>query len=179
MQDVDGSAAKRDLMKIDSTVIAQLITTAIGFLVFFWIAKKLFWTGILKTIEDRQAHIRGEFDRIDSMQQQVNALQADYSKRIAEIETEARAKMQEAIAQGKKIAEEIGEQARKDATAAQERTKQSIEIEIEKAKAQLKEEVVRMTLRATEKIIAERLDDQKHRQLVSSFIEEEGPGVVF
>jgi F-type H+-transporting ATPase subunit b len=158
-------------MSIDQTIIAQVLTTAIAFLVFFWISKKLFWTGIVRTIDERQARIRGDFDRIDQMQKKVDDLQADYSKRIEQIEAEARARMQEAIDQGHQIAEQIREQARKDASAELEHTKEMIVIEMDKARVQLKQEVVRMTLTVAEKIIRERLDDAKHRELVSGFID--------
>jgi F-type H+-transporting ATPase subunit b len=159
-------------MEITREVIAQLITTLIAFLGFFFVAKKLFWGGILGAIEDRQTKIRGEFDRIDAMQKQVTALQADYQKRIADIDTEARQRIQEEISKGRVIAEQIAEQSRKDAAAQQEAMSQKLSIEMDKARQTLKDEVVRMTMGATEKIIRERLDDQKHRQLVSSFVEE-------
>lgn len=159
-------------MKIDSNVIAQVLTTAVAFILFFWIAKKLFWTSILRLIEERQMRIRSEFERIDQLQTQVNALEADYNKRISQIEVEARQKMQAAIANGKQIADQIAEDARKDASAQIERTKQSIQIEMEKARAELREEVVQMTLRATEKLLNERLDDRKQRELVTNFINE-------
>lgn len=159
-------------MNIDSIVIAQVLTTAVAFILFFWIAKKLFWTSILRLIEERQMRIRSEFERIDQLQTQVNALEADYNKRISQIEVEARQKMQAAIANGKQIADQIAEDARKDASAQIERTKQSIQIEMEKARAELREEVVQMTLRATEKLLNERLDDRKQRELVTNFINE-------
>jgi F-type H+-transporting ATPase subunit b len=157
---------------IDRAVLAQLLTTALAFLIFFWIAKKMFWSSILRAIEDRQARIKSEFDKVEHLQTQAKTLQADYSRKIAEIDSEARQRMQDAINQGKQIAEQIAEQARRDADATLERTKQSIAIEMEKAREELKHDVVRMTLAATEKIINERLDDAKHRQLVSSFVDE-------
>jgi len=159
---------------LDKTVIAQILTTVVAFIIFFLIAKKMFWGGIMKMVEDRRAHIRSEFDRIESLQRQVEALQADYSKRMADIEAEARQKMQETIAQGRQIADQIAEQARRDAEAMQQKAHQTLTIELDKARAELKQDVVRMTLAATEKIIRERMDDDKERQLVASFVEELG-----
>lgn len=159
-------------MSIDAVIIRQVLTTAIAFLLFFWIAKKLFWTNILRAIEERQQRIKSDFERIEQMQQKVNALESDYSKRIAEIEVEARHRMQEAISHGKEVAEQIMDKARAEAAEALEHTKQSIEIEMDKARAELRVDVVRMTLAATEKIIQERVDDRKGRELVSSFIDE-------
>lgn len=159
-------------MKIDQLVIAQVLTTAIAFLIFFWIAKKLFWTRVLGVIEQRQARIRNEFDRIEAMQRKVQELEAEYSRRIADIETEARQRMQEAIAQGRQMAEQIEDRARSEANDIVENAQKKAGIEIDKARAELKDEIVRITLAATEKIIREQLNDAKHTELVGSFIEE-------
>lgn len=157
---------------MSNVVIAQILTTLLAFTIFFLLAKRLFWGPIMRMIDDRQVKIRSEFDRIDSMQRQVEALQSDYAKRMADIEAEARQKMQETISQGRQISEQIAEQARRDAEALQQKTQQSLAIEMEKARAELKQDVVRMTLTATEKILRQRMDDQRERELVNSFVEE-------
>lgn len=153
-------------------IIGQVLTTLVAFAIFFFVLKKFFWGPMQQTIDARQAKIRGEFDRIESMQKQVDALQADYSKRMADIEAEARQQMQEAIAQGRQIAEQIGAQARTDAEAMQQKNQQMLAIEMDKARAELKQEVVKMTIAATEKIIRQQMNDAKQRELVSSFVEE-------
>ena len=155
-------------------MIIQVATTALAFLIFFWVSKKLFWTSIIQTIEARQSRIRGEFNRIDELRAQVEALESNYKAKIAEIDAEARTRMQEAVAHGRELAEEIAETSRREANEALERNKQVIAIEMEKAREVLRQEVVEMTLTATDKIIKERLDDPKHRQLVSGFVEELG-----
>jgi F-type H+-transporting ATPase subunit b len=157
---------------INTETIAQVLTTLLAFGIFFWVTKLLFWKPMRQTINDRQSRIREEFDRIDSMQRQIDALQADYNKRMADIEAEARQKMQEAIAEGRKISEDIGAQARKDAEALQQRTHEAMTLEMEKARVQLKQEVVKMTLAATEKLIRQEMSDARQRDLVSSFVEE-------
>lgn len=157
---------------IDKVVIAQILTTLVAFFIFLWLAKRLFWSGIIGMIEDRQARIRSEFDRIDSMQRQVDALQADYAKRLADIEAEARQKMQDAIAQGRQQAVELQEQARKESQALQERTEQMLSIEMDKARKELKQDVARMTLVATEKLIRKNMDDSAQREQVNQFVEE-------
>lgn len=157
---------------ITNEVIAQVLTTLVAFLIFAWIAKKMFWKPILDNIEQRQAKIKGEFDKIDAMQQQVDQLQADYSKRMSDIEAEARLKLQEAMAQGKQIAEEVAEQARRDAELTREKSQQTVAVELEKARASLKQDVVRMTLSATEKVIRQNMDEPRQHELVNNFVEE-------
>lgn len=159
---------------IDNIVIAQVLTTLVAFLIFAWIARKMFWKPLLDTIEQRQAKIKGEFDKIDAMQRQVDQLQADYSKRMSDIEAEARLKLQEAMAQGKQIAEQVADQARRDSEATRLKAEQSIAIELDKARADLKQDVVRMTLAATEKLIRQNMDEPRQRDLVTNFVEELG-----
>lgn len=161
-------------MGIGPDVIAQIITTFIAFTIFAFLAKKLFWKPLLDMIEQRQSKIQSDFDKIEAMQHQVNQMQADYAKRLADVEAEARVKIQDAIAQGRKVAEEIAEQARAEAEANRVKAEQSIAIEIDKARAELRGEVIRMTLGATEKIIRKNLDDAQQRELVSNFVEELG-----
>lgn len=159
-------------MENNNEVIAQILTTLVAFLVFAWIAKKMFWKPMLATIDERQSKIKGEFDRIDAMQRQVDQLQADYSKRLSDIEAEARLKLQEAMAQGKQIAEQVAEQARIDADTTREKAQQALNIALDKAKAELKQDVVRMTLAATEKIIRQNMNEPRQQELVSNFVEE-------
>jgi F-type H+-transporting ATPase subunit b len=159
-------------MENQNEIIAQILTTLLAFVVFAWIAKKLFWKPFLATIEERQARIKGEFDKIDAMQRQVDQLQADYSKRMSDIEAEARLKLQEAMAQGKEIADQISEQARRDVETLRQRNEQMLAIEMDKARAELKQDVVRMTLTATEKLVRQNMNDDRQRDLVNGFVEE-------
>jgi F-type H+-transporting ATPase subunit b len=161
-----------ELLNMFLKELPKILTTILAFGIFFWVAKKLFWASILQVIENRQARIQGEFDKVTSLRKEVEDLKADYSRRIAEIEREAQSRKQQEIAQGRKVAEEMIEQARAEARAEIERVKQAVAIEMDKARVQLREEVVAMTVAATERIIRERLDDAKHRQLISQFVEE-------
>lgn len=157
---------------MDNATIAQILTTLLAFVIFVWLAKKLFWKPLLDTIDERQARIQGEFDKIDAMQRQLDQLKADYAKRMSDIEAEARLKLQEAMAQGKTIADQISEQARRDAETLRVRNEQMLSIEMDKARAELKDDVVRMTLAATEKLVRQNMSDDRQRELVNNFVEE-------
>jgi F-type H+-transporting ATPase subunit b len=161
-------------MQLDNQIIAQILTTLLAFLIFAFIAKRMFWKPLLNTIEERQANIKGEFDKIDAMQRQVDQLQTDYTKRMSDIEAEARLKLQEAMAQGKQVAEQVAEQARRDAETTREKAQQTLAIELEKARIELKQDVVRMTMAATEKVIRQNMNDARQQELVTNFVEELG-----
>lgn len=152
--------------------LAKVLTTLLAFGLFFFISKKLFWTGIQQVIDERQSRIKSEFDKIASLQKEVTEMKSDYSKRIAEIEKEAQARKQDEINLGRKAAEEILAQARTDAAAEMVKLKQTVAIEMDKARATLREEVVKMTLTATEKVLREKMDGEQNKRLVSRFVEE-------
>lgn len=154
------------------TVVAQVLTSVLAFVIFYVVAKRLFWTSVLSVIEERQNRIRSELERIDELKAKVQALEAEYQTHLAQIEKEANQRKQEAIAEGKRIAEEIKEQARAEAKNEAARMHQILALEVEKVRLELRQEVVRLTIAATERIIRERLDDAKHRELIAHFVEE-------
>ncbi len=154
------------------TLVAQVLTSVLAFAIFYVVAKRLFWTSILTAIEERQRRIRNELERIDELKAKVQKLEQEYQSHLAQIEREANQRKQQEIAEGKRIAEEIKEQARREAKAEIARMHQILELEVDRVRAELKAEVVRLTLEAAERIIEERLDDKKHRELVARFVEE-------
>jgi F-type H+-transporting ATPase subunit b len=152
-------------------IIAQVGTSALAFGIFYWTLKTYAFPSLIKVQEDRQYRIKAEFDRIDALQAEVDALRDDYNKRIAAIEAEAREKINEAIASGKQIAEEIQEKARLESAAETERNRQALQLEVEKLRIELKQKVVALSISATEKILREKLTDKKNKALVDEFIE--------
>lgn len=151
--------------------VGETITLIIVFLAFFWIMKKFAWAPILKTIDDRQKSIEDGFDEIKRLKTEAEESHRRYEAKLRDIETEARNKIQESINEGRRVATEITEQARHEATHITEKAKQNMQLEIATARKTLREEIVAMTLQATEKLINERLGEAKDRELVGSFID--------
>ncbi|MCX7918924.1 MAG: F0F1 ATP synthase subunit B [bacterium] len=149
---------------------SQIVTQIIGFLLLVWLLKKFAWKPILQLLETRRNKIIAEFERIDRTKQEVERLKQEYEQQLKTIDVQARQKILEAVQEGQKIALEIQEQARDDARQLIEKAKQNIDLEIAKAKVELRNEIVNMTLQATEKMILEKLDDQKHRELITQYI---------
>ena len=52
------------------------------------------------------------------------------------------------------------------------KAKADLERDVDKAKVQLRDEMVAITMTAAEKVIREKLDDAKHRELIGKYIEE-------
>jgi F-type H+-transporting ATPase subunit b len=156
-------------MKIE---ISQLLTHAVGFLIVFWVLKKFAWKPILRLLDDRRQKIADEFTRIETKKQETEALLLEYETRLKRIEEEARAKMNESVAEGQKIAAEIKAGAQEEARSIISRAKSELERDVVKARAQLKQDLVGMTLNATERLLRERIDEKANRKLIERFLDE-------
>jgi len=151
--------------------LPQLLTHAVGFLITVWILKRFAWGPLMALLEERRKKIADEFQAIEEEKNKVNQLAADYEAKLRNIDAERRAKLVEAVNEGKKIAQKIEADARTKAQEIHAKAKGDIEREVAKAKVQLKNDMVTITMTAAEKILKEKLDDTKDRELIGRFIE--------
>jgi F-type H+-transporting ATPase subunit b len=151
---------------------SQVLTQLLGFLVAFFILKKYAWKPILQVLDDRRQKIADEFAGIEAQKQKADLLFAEYEERLRKIEDEARARINEAVVEGQKVAAEIKGQAQEEAKRIMLRAQADIEREVAKARVLLKEEMVGLTLGATERLLREKLDPAGHRKLVERFLNE-------
>lgn len=156
----------------------QIITQIIGFLLAVILLKKFAWKPLLSMLEERRKKIKAEFDNIGEERKKVEELFADYQAKLKEIDALARVRIQESAREGQKLANEIKESARKEAKEIVTKTREDILRDVEKAKVQLRDDVVNMTLHLTEKLIGEKLDAEKDKELVAQFVDELKQGKV-
>lgn len=151
-------------------LIGQVLTNLVAFLLFVIVMKKYAWGPILNLLDERQRKIQEGFEDIKKRQSAAEESQRRYEERLKGIEAEARQKIQEAVGEGQRVANEILEKARVSAGELVESSHKKIELEIATARKQLRDEVISLTLRATERLINEKLTADKDRELVGSFI---------
>lgn len=155
-----------------SIELSQVLTHLVGFLVALFILKKYAWKPILKVLDDRRQKIADDFADIEERKQKADVLFAEYEDRLRKIEEEARRRINEAVLEGQKVAAEIKQQAQDEARRVAARAQADIVREHEKARVELKEEMVNLTLGATERLLREKLDPAQHRKLVERFLAE-------
>lgn len=156
-------------MLIDWKVI---LTQILGFLLTWWILSKFAWKPILSVLAERRERIRSEFAQIEGAKKDVAGLKADYEAQIKALDQQARQRLQEAVAEGQRVASEIGEKARLEAKEQVDRARAEIARESDKARVALKNDIVGMVVSATERVIQERLDEPKQKQKISEFLDQ-------
>lgn len=151
--------------------IQQILTQALGFIILLFLLKKFAWKPLLSLLDERRDKISSEFSNIERVKTEIGRLENDYRSKLADIDAQARQKIQEAVLEGQRIAVELQEKAREDANKTLEKAKANIEIEVAKARAELRNQMTNIAIRAAEKILQEDLNDDRHKRLVMGFIE--------
>jgi F-type H+-transporting ATPase subunit b len=150
----------------------QILTHLLGFAIAVWLLKRYAWGPLLSIMEERRNKIVDEFKHIEDEKENVARLTSEYEERLKDIDNERRAKIVEAVEEGKKVAAEIKADAQQEIKDLHAKAKADLEREVAKAKVQLRDEMIALTMSAAEKVINEKLTDDKHRQLIGRFIDD-------
>ncbi len=154
------------------TLASQVAVVVIAFFIVMWILVKFAWGPVIRLIDERREIVSREFDRIDEKQSKLDSQIDDYEKRLRQIQDEAREMMNKEIERGKQTAAEIVEEARNQSEEMKNKAASDIQLEIEKARSDLRDQMVTLTIHATQRLLEAELDDERRRQLVGSFISE-------
>ena len=150
--------------------ISQILSQAVAFLITIWVLKRFAWKPLLGIMEERKKKIKSEFDEIKHQKEEVLKQAQEYNEKLAHIETRARIRIQEAVQEGIKIAQEIQNEAHNQARNILNKAQDEVEREVEKAKVQLKNNLVNIAMAAAQKIIREKLDQEKDKKLIAEFV---------
>jgi F-type H+-transporting ATPase subunit b len=153
-------------------ILSEIIVQILGFAVVFWVLKSVAWSKLLGSIDARRKTIEDAFADIEKRKEAADALERDYRTRLERIEQEARAKIQEAAAQGAALSKDIQDKARIDAQRLVDRAQEEIRQDLAKARLSMRDDMVELSGLLTEKILKEKLDDAQHKKLVDRFIHE-------
>jgi F-type H+-transporting ATPase subunit b len=151
----------------------HVVTQMIGVLLMFWILKKYAWGRLYGIIDARKQRIESEFSLIENEKNDVKKLQANYKEKLSAIDEQSKAKFKDAIAEGRKVAEEIQQSTQRESDAILLKARENIQNEVLKAREMLKEEVVNLTIAASKKIIHEDLNSDKQKKMIRDFVENE------
>ncbi len=157
-----------ELLKLLSA--SEIVAQIISFLLLLFLLRTFAWKKLLGSLDERRERIASEFKAIEGTKADITNLKADYEARLAGSEQAARARIQEAIAEGKKITEDVKKKAELAAGGIIEKAHENIKYELDKAKEELKDTIIDMTILATEKVIQEKLTGAGDKKLVEDFL---------
>ena len=160
-----------DILNIDPKV---LLVQVGGFVLLAIIFKLFLFGPILNVLDKRRTEVEGTYGDAENLRQAASDMKAQYEKHLSEIEEEMRSKIAEAMKEGQTMRDEIIADSRGKAESILTKAQEDIQREKEKAMTELRTKAADIAIDAAGKLIEEKLDHDKHRQLVSSFIDNLG-----
>lgn len=148
------------------------VWTLIVFAALVFILGRYAWGPILGAVEAREKGIQQALDEAAARNAEASRILAQHKEQLAD----ARRQASELIAEGKAAGEElrkgIEEKARSEAQSIVERARDEIARERDQAIDALRRESVELALAAASRLMQERLDQEKDRELVERYLGE-------
>jgi len=156
----------------------ELVTQAIGFIILIFLLNKWLTKPVLKVLDDRQADIKATYDQLDADREAMHRTRAEYEKRLADIESQAREKIAAAVKEAQELRANIIADAQKLADATLEKGRADAERETQRAFTEMRQQIVDLAILGAGKVINEALDASRHQKLVDDLISSVGPAQV-
>lgn len=149
---------------------ATIVVEMVGFVLLLLLLKRFLWAPVTEYLEQRKQEIAQTYEKVEQTRQEMERLRAEYEQRLANIEAEARAQIQQAVKEAQEVREHILAEARQQAEKMVRDAEETIRYERQKALAEMRAQVVELTLLAAGRILQESIDDARHRKMAEDFI---------
>jgi len=123
-------------------------------------------------LEERRERIQGAIDEAREEREKARALLEEQKEELAEARREAREIIEEGREAGERLREEILEEARQQQEEMMKRARRELEQERQKLRDELRREAIEVSIAAAERLLRERLDEERDRELVHDYLSE-------
>lgn len=153
------------------------VWTIVVFLLLVLVLGRFAWRPILDAVDARERRIQDALDAARDQGDEIKALLAEQKQELTAARQQAQAIVAEGRETGERVRKEIEEKARAESQAILERARAEIVREKDAALDSLRRESVEIALAAASRLLGERLDTERDRELATSYIDGlEGPG---
>ena len=160
------------VIDINGTVIVELIT----FLIMLAILARYVYPEIVKLAEARQRAIAEQLKEAEQSRDAAEKRLKEAEDKLNDARKTAQSVIEAATKSGEQLRLEMRQKAEEESKRAIEAARKEIEAEREQAIRSVRSEVAGLVVAATEKVIGETLDDERHRQLIDKAISEVASG---
>lgn len=165
-------------LEVISVNLWQILISLCNLLIIFLILKKFLYKPVKKLLKERQDEIDKQYEKAEIDKSSAREMKLEWENKLAGADKEAAGILQTAresadfradaiIADAKLQADGILRQARADA-----------ELEKQKAEKDIRHEIASVSVLLSEKLLEREIQEDDHRTLIDSFIDEVGAGDV-
>lgn len=150
--------------------LTAVLTQSIGFILLAWFLGKFAFPPIQRILAEREKLVSDQLASIEADRTAMHELREDYSRRLANIEAEAREHITRGIKQAQEEASAILAQSQADAAEQRDRALADIDQERKKALAEIRTEMSSLAVLAATRILEREINPEVHRGLIDDFI---------
>ncbi|MFC1637972.1 F0F1 ATP synthase subunit B [Patescibacteria group bacterium] len=147
-----------------------LLAQLINFSVLLFVLYKFAYNPILKMLDERNDKIEKGIKDAESATDKLVEIEKKEKKVLSDARKEAQKIISSAEDMAKKNKEDIMEDAKKQSQDILEKAKRTIEQEKSQMMAEVKKEVIELVGVATEKVVGEKIDEDKDKEIIESVI---------
>ena len=152
--------------------LSALILQIIGFFLLFLILKKYVFGQVGAVIDARKKEIQDRMAKLEADQKELDRMHEEVKQKLAEIEMEARSRMQTAIEDANAQREKILEQSAQDAEQTLTKARQEIQREKNQAIMELRAQVGELAMQIAGRVLDAELDQSRHKEVIDGFIDQ-------
>jgi len=153
--------------------VGLLFWTAVIFLALFFVLKKFAWPMILTVLNEREASIQEALDSIDTVQKDIEKLQAESEQKLAQARAEQKEILRSADETSRKIIGEAKDVAQKEYDKFITDARLVIESERKQAIQEIQDELAKHAIDIAEKILREEMKNKEsYDKLIEKTIQE-------
>ena len=148
------------------------IWTIATFLVLLTLLAKFAWRPIMQALESRQEMIQKSLDDADRAKKELQQVQQESAKIVAEARAEADTIIASTRADSAKLKEDLREKARAEAQSILENAERQIQQERDRALSQIRQEAVDVSLMIASKLIKRNLSQADNEALIEDALKQ-------
>ena len=160
--------AEAGLLDLSLSFVAELIV----FILMIAILGRWAYPWIIQQAEARQKQVAAELEAAEKQRQESEQRLKDAQRQLDEARSQAAQIIEGANKSGEQLRAELREKADEEAKRMVEHARQEVEAERAKAIQSVRAEVADLVVVATEKVVGETLDEDRHRKLIDQAIAE-------
>lgn len=141
--------------------------TIATFLILLALLAKFAWRPLLEALERRQESIRKSLDDARQAKEELERLQVESQRILAEARTQADAIMTQTRTDASRFADELKVKARADAAAIVKNAERQIELETSRALQQIRTEAVDLSVAIASKLLQRNVSKEDNERLIA------------
>lgn len=161
-----------EYLELISLNIWHIVATIGNLLILTWILKKFLWKPVTNMLEKRKNEVDEIYRKAEDAKRVAEQDRLEYRAKLDGAKEEADEIVRAATVRADKLSESIIDDAKSRADDTLRRAEAEIELEKKRAMNELKDEISSISMQIAENVVGREMNEDDHRELIDSFIDE-------